>query len=112
MHTCILKIKAELDQMKAGLGLLGVREAMSSRPEVFSPMFIAEKCGHLTVVILSHINYRSCLYLHKLSRGCSHIGFSEVGTTKQGGGYIHVLSVRVLTCFMTWSVQMYQICDL
>lgn len=41
MHNCILKIKAELDQLRSGLCLLGVWEAMSSHPVLLAPMFVA-----------------------------------------------------------------------
>ena len=40
LHYTLLRNKAELDQLKAGLSELGVGEAMQSSPKLFEPMFI------------------------------------------------------------------------
>lgn len=39
-HNCILKTKAELDQLKSGLCILGMGSAMEMYPELMSPLFL------------------------------------------------------------------------
>ena len=40
-HQLILKCKGELDQLKDGLGTLGVADAMKLNPSAFEPLFTA-----------------------------------------------------------------------
>lgn len=40
-HHLILKCKGELDQLKDGLGTLGVADAMKLNPSIFEPLFTA-----------------------------------------------------------------------
>lgn len=39
LHHLILKVKAELDQLKSGLEILGVAAAMKAHSELFQPLF-------------------------------------------------------------------------
>ena len=43
LHHMILKSKAELDQLKEGLGTLGVATAMESMPDVFIHLFTSNE---------------------------------------------------------------------
>ena len=48
LHHIILKRKAELDQLRDGLGTLGVADALKSHPSLFEPIFIASGQTELT----------------------------------------------------------------
>lgn len=39
LHHLILKVKAELDQLRSGLETLGVAAAMKLNPKLFQPLF-------------------------------------------------------------------------
>ncbi len=45
---CILKTKAELDQLKSGLTALGVGKAMEDHQALMASLFVSEKMEHLT----------------------------------------------------------------
>lgn len=48
MHFGLLRCKAELDQLKSGLSVLGVGEAMRSYPNVMAGLFVSSKTEPLT----------------------------------------------------------------
>ena len=48
LHHIILKCKAELNQLKDGLGTLGVADAMKLHPSLFEPLSIASEQTELT----------------------------------------------------------------
>ena len=48
IHFTILKCKAELDQLKSGLSIMGVGEALCSHSDLLSPLFISTKATSLT----------------------------------------------------------------
>jgi hypothetical protein len=39
MHFSLLRCKAELDQLKNGLSILGLLQALHSYPDIFAPYF-------------------------------------------------------------------------
>ena len=54
-HHCILKTKAELDQLKSGLRILGVGNAMEMYPKLMIELFVEGEAIPLTAgVILMH----------------------------------------------------------
>ena len=48
IHYCLLRCKAELDQLKSGLSILGVGGALSLHASLLAPIFVTEKTAPLT----------------------------------------------------------------
>ena len=75
LHHSILKCKAELDDMRRGLDVLGVGEMMEKYPEILTPFFTAAGVQHITAGIDMHTEfwYTYSTYMHKITAACQAV---------------------------------------
>ena len=101
-HYTLYRNKAVLDQLKSGLDVPGVMDAMIQLPRILEPFFVGGKQGPLTAGMrvycnsamlcptLTTVTYTSCRHDQEHPQG-SH--FLDVGISEsQRGIHIHVIS--------------------
>ena len=57
LHHVLLRNKAVLDQLKEGLSVLGVEDALKRYPSILEPFFVGGKQEPLTAGMSLHNNY-------------------------------------------------------